>query len=170
MNIFSLLGVAGEVSAIGASAYTTFKGIVNVILPVIASFLLVLGIILGVKVGVAFAKAEDDEAKKKAKGQLINIVIGFLVAIVFVAIITAVRGRNCPARGKWQTQALRSLEPRPGIQDLRAEPHGAGRRGSLAVARKGRSVLHVRRCQPHGQGCGEGSARHHLQIRQPLRG
>ena len=90
MNIFSLLGVAGEVSAIGASAYTTFKGIVNVILPVIASFLLVLGIILGVKVGVAFAKAEDDEAKKKAKGQHINIVIGFLVAIVFVAIITAV--------------------------------------------------------------------------------
>ena len=44
MNIFSLLGVEGEVSAIGASAYATFKGIVNVILPVIASFLLVLGI------------------------------------------------------------------------------------------------------------------------------
>ena len=91
LDLFSLLGDAtSEVSAIGASAYATFKGIVNVILPVIASFLLVLGIVLGVKVGVAFAKAEDDEAKKKAKGQLINIVIGFLVAIVFVAIISVV--------------------------------------------------------------------------------
>ena len=75
LDLFSFLGdAASNVSAIGASAYDTFKGIVNVILPVIASFLLVLGIVLGVKVGVAFAKAEDDEAKKKAKGQLINIV------------------------------------------------------------------------------------------------
>ncbi len=92
LNLFSFLGstVASSVDEIGQSAYSTFKGIVNVVLPVIASFLLVLGIILGVKVGVAFAKAEDDEAKKKAKGQLINIVIGFLVAILFVAIIAAV--------------------------------------------------------------------------------
>ena len=95
LNLFSLLGAGADTlgeatKQIGESAYNTFKDIVNIILPVIASFLLVLGIILGVRVGVAFAKAEDDEAKKKAKGQLINIVIGFLVAIVFVAIIAAV--------------------------------------------------------------------------------
>ena len=85
-----LTTVEEQTSAIAASAYATFSGIVNIVLPVIAAFLLVLGVILGVKVGVAFAKAEDDEAKKKAKGQLINIVIGFLVAILFVAIIAAV--------------------------------------------------------------------------------
>ena len=92
LDLFSLLGdtATSQISAIGRSAYATFRGIVNVILPVIASFLLILGVILGVKVGVAFAKAEDDEAKKKAKGQLINIVIGFLVAILFVAIIAVV--------------------------------------------------------------------------------
>ena len=54
------------------------------------AILLTLGIILGVKVGIAFAKAEDDEGKKKAKNQLINIVIGFLTAIIFTAIIMAV--------------------------------------------------------------------------------
>lgn len=94
LDLFSLLAandtVASATSAIFNSAYKTFKGIVNVVLPVIASFLLILGVVLGVKVGIAFAKAEDDEGKKKAKTQLINIIIGFLVAIVFVAVITAV--------------------------------------------------------------------------------
>lgn len=93
LDLFSLLAadsVGSQTSAIFNSAYQTFKGIVNVVLPVIASFLLILGVVLGVKVGVAFAKAEDDEGKKKAKTQLINIVIGFLVAIVFVAVIAAV--------------------------------------------------------------------------------
>lgn len=100
LDLFSLLAatttntVSEQTSAIFNSAYKTFKGIVNVILPVIASFLLILGVVLGVKVGIAFAKAEDDEGKKKAKTQLINIVIGFLVAIVFVAIIAAVLNGN----------------------------------------------------------------------------
>ena len=92
LNIFSLLSdtVLDATGDILNSAYIIFSGIVNIVLPVLASFLLILGIILGVKVGVQFAQAEDDEAKKKAKGHLINIVIGFLVAIVFVAIIAAV--------------------------------------------------------------------------------
>lgn len=92
LNIFSLLAdtVTDATGNILNSAYKTFSGIVNIVLPVIAAFLLILGIILGVKVAVAFAQAEDEEAKKKAKAHLINIVIGFLVAIVFVAIIAAV--------------------------------------------------------------------------------
>ena len=92
MNIFALLAadINDTTGEILTSAYETFSGIVNIVLPVIAAFLLTLGIILGVKVAVAFAQAEDDEAKKKAKAHLINIVIGFLVAIVFVAIIAAV--------------------------------------------------------------------------------
>lgn len=94
LDLFSLLAddtvVISATGEIFNSAYKTFKGIVNVVLPVIASFLLVLGVVLGVKVGIAFAKAEDDEGKKKAKTQLINIIIGFLVAIVFVAVIAAV--------------------------------------------------------------------------------
>ena len=94
MNIFALLAALDTTQeatkGVLSSAYETFSGIVNIVLPVLAAFILTLGIILGVKVGVQFAQAEDDEAKKKAKGHLINIVIGFLVAIVFVAIIAAV--------------------------------------------------------------------------------
>lgn len=96
MNIFSLLAAAGDDTLTSASkglfneAYQTFAGIVNIVLPVIAGFLLVLGVILGVKVAVQFAQAEDEEAKKKAKGHLVNIIIGFCVAIVFIAIIAAV--------------------------------------------------------------------------------
>ena len=93
LDLFSLLGattIENQVSAIAGSAYDTFKGIVNIILPVLAGFVVILGVVLGVKIGVAFAQAEDEEAKKKAKGQLINVIIGFLVAIVFIAIITAV--------------------------------------------------------------------------------
>ena len=93
MNIFALLAAKSTTEATGnilTSAYETFSGIVNIVLPVLAAFLLILGIILGVKVGVQFAQAEDDEAKKKAKGQLINLVLGFLIAIVCVLIVTAV--------------------------------------------------------------------------------
>jgi Na+/proline symporter len=101
MNIFSLL--AAEDTLVSASkglfnsAYKTFSTIVNIILPVIAGFLPVLGVILGVKVAVQFAQAEDEEAKKKAKGHLVNIIIGFCVAIVFIAIIAAVLNSNVVA-------------------------------------------------------------------------
>ena len=92
LNLFSFLGAAtddatGVVDDIATSAYDVFIGVVNIVLPIIMAILLTLGIILGVKVGIAFAKAEDEEAKKKAKGQLVNIVIGFLTAIIFTAII-----------------------------------------------------------------------------------
>lgn len=69
------------------SAYDTFIGIVNVVFPAIIGILLALAIILGIKVGIAYAKAEDDEGKKKAKSQLINLLTGFIVAIVISAVI-----------------------------------------------------------------------------------
>ena len=92
LNIFSLLAdtTINATTDVLNSAYKTFSGIVNIVLPVIAAFLLILGVILGVKVAVQFAQAEDEEAKKKAKGHLVNIIIGFCVAIVFIAIIAAV--------------------------------------------------------------------------------
>ena len=46
--LFSLLGagtVGSEISAIAASAYAVFKTIVNIILPVLAGFVIVLGVI-----------------------------------------------------------------------------------------------------------------------------
>ena len=100
MNIFALLAAKSTTEATGdilTSAYETFSGIVNIVLPVLAAFLLILGIILGVKVGVQFAQAEDDEAKKKAKGQLINLVIGFACGIVVSLLLWGIGTSNIVA-------------------------------------------------------------------------
>lgn len=97
LNLFSLLGATNADSAlksIGDSAFDTFKGVINVILPTIAGILVLCMVVLGVKIGVAYAQAEDDEAKKKAKHQLINLVFGFLIAIVAVLIVAAVGNSN----------------------------------------------------------------------------
>lgn len=92
LNLYSLLGTTAEsaIDEIGLCAFNQFKNIINVILPTIAGILVLLAVVLGVKTGVAYAQAEDDEAKKKAKGQLINLVLGFLIAIVCVLIIAAI--------------------------------------------------------------------------------
>ena len=98
LNLFSLLGVSSAATSalnkVGESAYATFKGVINVILPTVAGILVLCMVVLGVKIGVAYAQAEDDEAKKKAKHQLINLVLGFLIAIVAVLIIAAVGNSN----------------------------------------------------------------------------
>lgn len=93
MNIFSLLAVA-DTSAITSTAdkvatesFNAFYGIVNVVLPVVIAFLLVIGAFYGIQLGVKYAKAEDDGAKKAAKDQLINVVVGIVIAVVFVAIV-----------------------------------------------------------------------------------
>ena len=94
LNLFSFLGTATEpesaLETVGECAFEQFRDIINVILPTVAGILVLCAVVLGVKIGVAYAQAEDDEAKKKAKGQLINLVLGFLIAIVCVLIVAAV--------------------------------------------------------------------------------
>jgi len=78
------------VSGVGYTAYNTFIGIVNIILPIVMGVVLVLGLFYGIQLAIKYAKAEEDEDKKKAKGSLINVVVGCLIAIVFVAIVQVV--------------------------------------------------------------------------------
>ena len=85
LNILSIL--AADENKIVTSAFERFIGIVNIVLPVLMSVLLVLGMFYGITLGVKYAKAEEDDEKKKAKGQLINVIVGVLIAIVFVAVI-----------------------------------------------------------------------------------
>lgn len=89
MNLFLLANssVADNTGAIANQAYDTFRGIINVILPVVMAFLLLFGMFYGIQLGVKYARAEEDDDKKKAKGALINTIVGFLIAIVFVAVI-----------------------------------------------------------------------------------
>ena len=88
LNILSIL--AADENKIVTSAFERFIGMVNIVFPVLMSVLLVLGMFYGITLGVKYAKAEEDDEKKKAKGQLINVIVGVLIAIIFVAVIQIV--------------------------------------------------------------------------------
>ena len=82
-----------QISAIGnvaSGAYETFQGIVNVILPILIGVVLILGLFYGIQLAVKYAKAEEEEDKKKAKSSLINVIVGCLIAVVFIAVIMLV--------------------------------------------------------------------------------
>ena len=68
------------------------------------------------------------------------------------------------------TRLVHRLLPRPGGEDLRAEPHARKRRRTLVVAGKRRAFLRLRRCQPHGEGCGRRAAQNHRNRRRQKRG
>lgn len=86
-----LLDVSSSaVENVATAGYKTFIGIVNVVLPILIGVILVLGLFYGISLAIKYAKAEEDEDKKKAKGSLINVVVGCLIAIVFVAVVEIV--------------------------------------------------------------------------------
>ena len=85
-----LTNQADNVAKVTGAAYETFMGIINVIFPVVIGVVLVLGMFYGITLAIKYAKAEEDEDKKKAKSSLINVIVGCLVAIIFVAIIQIV--------------------------------------------------------------------------------
>ena len=71
MNVFSFL--AEDISqTVVSQAYTAFIGIVNIVLPILMSVLLVIGMFFGIQLGVKYAKAEEDDDKKKAKGRIVK--------------------------------------------------------------------------------------------------
>ena len=90
MNVL-LSGVQNDkVGEIASAAYEKFIGIINVILPIVIGCVVALGLFYGIQLAVKYAKAEEEEDKKKAKGSLINVIVGCLIAIVFIAIIMLV--------------------------------------------------------------------------------
>ena len=84
---FLLKDTASDVGYVADKAYKTFLNIVNVIFPIVIGIVLALGLFYGITLAIKYAKAEEDEDKKKAKGSLINVIVGVLVAVVFVAVI-----------------------------------------------------------------------------------
>ena len=103
-----LLEVApSAVGDVANAGYKTFIGIVNVILPILIGVILVLGLFYGISLAIKYAKAEEDEDKKKAKSSLINVVVGCLIAIVFVAVVEIVLNGNY----------IKSLFTKNGIKD-----------------------------------------------------
>ena len=84
----SLLLIDSDTSASGVlnEAYQRFQQIVGTILPIVIAVVLLLGMFFGISLGIKFAKAEDTDARDKAKGQLINLAIGIGVAAVILII------------------------------------------------------------------------------------
>ena len=84
INAISVLGAAGQDAL--DSAYGTFKSVVTTVLPIVISVVLLIGMFFGITLGIKFAKAEDTDARDKAKTQLINLAIGIAVAAVILLI------------------------------------------------------------------------------------
>lgn len=70
-------------------AYASFKNVAEIVLPVVIAVILVIGAFFGISLGIKFAKAEDTDAREKAKGQLINLAIGIGVAAVIMVVCFA---------------------------------------------------------------------------------
>ena len=94
LSIFSFLGAEGDAEKIVSAAYGQFITIVNIILPVLMSVLLVLGMFYGIQIGVKYARAEEEDKKKSAREQLINVIVGVVIAILFIAIIEIILNQN----------------------------------------------------------------------------
>ena len=76
-----------SMSKIANLTFSEIVKVVNIILPVIMSVLLVIGLYYGIILGVKYAKAESDDDKKKAKDSLVNVIVGVLIAIIFIAVV-----------------------------------------------------------------------------------
>ena len=68
-------------------AYEAFVSVMETVLPIVLGVIMLLGMFFGIKLGISFAKAEDADARDKAKGQLINLCIGVGVAAVIMIIV-----------------------------------------------------------------------------------
>ncbi len=97
-KLLNMVSFLAEESEIVSEAYGAFIRIVNIVLPVLMSILLVIGMFYGIQLGVKYAKAEEDDDKKKARGQLINVIVGILIAILFVAIVEIVLNMDFVAK------------------------------------------------------------------------
>ena len=75
-------------------AYAAFKSTMGTVLPIIISVVLLVGMFFGISLGIKFAKAEDTDARDKAKGQLINLAIGVGVAAVIMIICNVLIQQN----------------------------------------------------------------------------
>ena len=81
-------------SSVLGAAYTKFKEIMGTVMPILIGVVLLVGMFFGISLGIKFAKAEDSDARDKAKGQLINLCIGVGVAAVILIIVMVLVNAN----------------------------------------------------------------------------
>ena len=70
--------------------WNTFFKYFKLIMPILIAVVLVIGMVYAIIIGVQFAKAEETDARDKAKNRLINVIIGVVVAAILMIVIWAV--------------------------------------------------------------------------------
>ena len=85
-----MLGMLLENQDPARVAYEQFRQIFNTAMPILIAVVLAFGLVYSIILGVQFAKAEETDARDKAKQHLINVIIGVVVAAVIMAVIYAV--------------------------------------------------------------------------------
>lgn len=85
---------SGSIKEIAESGYDTFKSIINIVLPIILGVVLLVGTVYAIILGVNYSKAEDADKRKEAKDRLVGAVVGFLIALVLIAVIYGVLSAN----------------------------------------------------------------------------
>ena len=89
-EFFSLVGVAGTLRDVTA--------VVNTITNTVLAFCAMLVVLFAVYIGFKFAKAQDDQARKNAKAQLIYSIIGLVVIGIIVTLVNVI-GTISPETG-----------------------------------------------------------------------
>ena len=90
LNILSLLAEEStkvDDKDVINKSYQAFIRVVNTVLPILIGVLLVLGMFYGIQLGVKYAHAEDDEKRKNARQSLINVAVGIIIAVIFIAVV-----------------------------------------------------------------------------------
>ena len=84
----------GGLQGIAKTTFDEFKEVIDIVLPTALLIVVAFGLVYGIVLGVQFAKAEDAEQRDKAKGRLINMIIGVLVALVIISVVYAILNAN----------------------------------------------------------------------------
>lgn len=89
-NAFNVVSLLGKTT--GENATDPIYKALSTIGPYAISVTLILGILYGVILGVKFAKAESADERSKLQKVLINGIVGFVVVLVLIIILYAIRG------------------------------------------------------------------------------
>ena len=65
--------------------------ILSVLLPILLGLIFVIGMFVCVSLGIAYAKSDENGTHEKAKKDLVNAIIGFVLIFVLIGVLYLVR-------------------------------------------------------------------------------
>lgn len=74
-----------------APAVQPVYDVVSVVLPIVLGIIFLVGVFKCISLGIAFSKSDENGTHEKAKKDLINAIIGFVLIFVLVAVMYLLR-------------------------------------------------------------------------------